>query len=337
MSKVILVDNSSIVHQSIFSWNAQKKRQIETKNETGFILPSSYSYFMSLISLLKRVGVNEDDTVILAGDGRNSWRKAFLKEYKGQRKDFRESHDLIDWNYHYSKINQTVTAINNSTNFHIIWLSGIFTFLDLLNTPEGQNFLTENDFDDLMLEFGLEADDIIATACETFQDKDCIVITKDADMEQLCVRPNVRFFSMNLKWKGGTGVYKPVENGYKILEKKIRLGDKSDNIIIPENDTEINQQIRKLIIDLIHLPEWVKNPINMILMNLPNKKINYSLLPYQNSLAKRFPQIYENDKIITYEDSVKRLERQTMRAKKKKEKLKNESNFRKLKKEKVKK
>ena len=81
MSRYILVDNSSIIHQSIFSWNAQKQRQVASNNEEGFILPSNYSYFMSLISLLKRVGVNKDDIVILAGDGRNSWRKAFDKNY----------------------------------------------------------------------------------------------------------------------------------------------------------------------------------------------------------------------------------------------------------------
>jgi hypothetical protein len=334
MSKVILVDNSSIIHQSIFSWNAQKKRQVENQlGEDSFILPSNYSYFMSLISLLKRVGVDKkNDIIILAGDGRNSWRKAFDKNYKAQREDFRKSHELIDWGFHYKGIQKTIKQIDESTNFHIVWLSGMYNYLDLLNTEEGEKYLDVEQIDNLETEFGLEADDIISVATKFFNDKDCVVITKDADMEQLCVRENVKFFSMNVKFRGGTGIYKQVDNGYKILEKKVRLGDVSDNIIVnKENDTERDKDIRKLIIDLINLPSWVEQPITEILLNLPKKECNFDLLPFPNSLGKRFHQIYANDKIITVEDSIKREERKQKKAKNKKIKLKKQMTMRKTK------
>jgi hypothetical protein len=329
MSKIICIDNSSIIHQAIFAWNAQKKRQLENKNaEDSFILPSNYSYFMSMISLLKRVGVYEDDIVILAGDGRNSWRKAFDKNYKAQREGFRKSHELIDWNYHYKNIQKTINAIDNATNFHIVWLSGSYNYLDLINFPEGEKFLNIDDIDDMSEEFGLEADDVAGVCCNFFRDKDIILVTKDADWEMLTIYPNVKFFSMNMKWNGGTGLYKHIENGYKILEKKIRLGDKSDNILIPEDDTEKDREIRKLIIDLINLPTWVQKPIKDIIENLPKKTCDFSLLPFPNSLALRFPQIYHNDKIITYEDSLKRVERKKNIIKKKKEKIKKELTMR---------
>jgi len=331
MGKIILVDNSSIVHQAIFSWNAQKQKQINgILDEDAFILSSNYSYFMSLISLLRRVGVEQEDTIILAGDGRNSWRKAFYKPYKEHRKDYRESHELIDWNYHYRLINKTIQQIEDSTDFHIVWLSGIYNYLDLLNTTEGEKFLDVEQIDNFEEEFGLEADDVLAVGAKVFKDKKCIIISKDTDLEQLCVNPNVKFFSMNTKWRGGTGVYKPVENGYKILDKKIRLGDKSDNIVVSENDTEKDSEIRKLIIDLINLPTWVEKPIREVLENLPQKKSDFSKLPFPNSLAKRFPQIYANDKIITYEDSVARLERKKKRAINKKKKMKKTKTMRKI-------
>lgn len=330
MPRYILVDNSSIIHQSIFSWNTQKKRQIENNNEEGFILPSNYSYFMSLISLLKRIGVNKDDVIILVGDGRNSWRKAFDKNYKAQREDYRKSHDLIDWGYHYKGIQKTISQIEDATDFHLIWLSGVYNYLDLLNTEEGEKFLDVEEIDDLSIEFGLEADDVIAVATKVFKDNECIIVSKDCDLEQLCVNPNVKIFSMNTKWKGGTGVYKIINNGYKILDKKIKSGDRSDNILIPENDTERDKEIRRLIIDLINLPEWVEKPIREVLENLPKKECNFDLLPFPRSLALRFPDIYKNDKVITYEDSIKRLERKKKSNKKKKLMKKKSSTMRKV-------
>jgi hypothetical protein len=184
---------------------------------------------------------------------------------------------------------------------------------------------------DLLEDYSYEADDVGAVCCKLFsKDYDVVLITKDCDWEMLCAYPNTKFFSMNLKYKGGTGVYKPVENAYKVLDGKIRKGDKSDNIIIPEIDTERDKEIRELIIDLIHLPSWVEAPIKQVLENLPKKECHFENLPFPNSLAKKFLDIYSPEKIITYEESVKRIESKKVRAKNRKKKAIKDSTMRKV-------
>jgi len=324
MSKCIIIDLGSLTHHAIFAWNSLKQKEVNNQlPENTWIPPSHYTFFQMLISLLKRVGVNKDDVVILAGDGRNSWRKFYYRNYKAQRQEFRESHELIDWSFHYRKIGEVIQAIDEATNFHIIWLSNLWNVADLLFAEEGQKFVNENEVDDESLAYSPEADDIASIASRYYKDKEIILVTKDADWEMLITDSRIKFFSMNTKWKGGTGVYKEVNNPYKILATKIEKGDISDNILPNKTDdnSEKAQQIRELIIDLIHLPKWVEEPIVEILKNLPKKEEDFSKLPFSNSLAKRFPDIYKKDKIITYEDS---MERKKVKAKNKKEKLKKE-------------
>lgn len=324
MSKIITIDLGSLTHQAIFGWNSLKQKEINGQlPDNAWIPPSHYTFFQMLISLLKRVGVSKEDTVILAGDGRNSWRKFFYPNYKKQRADFRESFKLIDWSKHYDKIGKVLKAIDEATNFHTIWLSNCWNVADILFSGEGQKFTDEDEIENVQLDYSPEADDVIAVCCKYFKDKEIVIISKDADLEQLCTSERVKFFSMNTKWKGGTGVYKEVKNAYKILAKKIEKGDVSDNILPGETDdnSEKASQIRELIIDLNNLPKWVELPIIEVLNNLPEKSEDFSKLPFQQSLAKRFPQIYSKDKIITYEDSMKRMERKKVRAKNKKKKV----------------
>jgi len=331
MSKVVVIDIGSLTFQSIFSAFSQQKLKNEGKlSEDAFVMPCSYLFFMSMVSLLKRIGLSKDDCVILAGDGKNSWRKAFDKNYKGQRQAIRDKFD-IDWATEYGKIQKVINQINEATDFHIVWISKLWNYLDLINTSEGEKFIDVEQIDNLSEEFSPEADDIAAICCQIFKDNDIVLVTKDVDWEMLGVNSNVKIFSMNVKYKGGTGVYKPVDNGYKILETKIRLGDESDNIIVDkENDTEKDKEVRRLIIDLINLPKWVTEPIENVLRNLPKKSSDFSKLPFPQSLAKRFPQIYSPNKIITYEECVKRIERKVVMAKNKKLKLKKEKTLRKL-------
>jgi hypothetical protein len=330
MSKIIVCDLGSLTFQAIFgSYSQQKLRNKGKISQESFIMPSNYLFFMSLISLLRRVGVSKEDSVLLVGDGKNSWRKIFDKNYKAQREDFRKKFE-INWQKEYSLISKTINDIDQSTDFHIIWLNSLFNGLDLINTPEGEKYLNVDEID-LLTEYSVEADDIAGVCCKVFKDKKIVLITKDLDWSTLCVNPNVKFFSMNTKYKGGTGVYKQIDNGYKVLEKKIRLGDVSDNILVDkENDTERDKEIRKLIIDLINLPEWVSRPIENVLRNLPQKICDFSKLPFQNSLAKRFPSIYSPEKIITYDECIKRLERKELIAKNKKLRLKKEKTLRKV-------
>ena len=330
MSKIITIDSSGLVHRAIFSWNVQNK--LKKQGKMKMVLPSSYNYFQMLIGILKRIGVEKDDTIIIAGDGRNSWRKAFYPEYKAQRKAFRESYEDIDWTYHYGIIGKVLDQLKESTNWNVVWLSKCFNYCDLYFTKEGDKFLTEEKIPDWDMEFGIEADDVMAYACQYFKDKEVVVVTGDADLEQLAVYSNTKIFTMNVKYKGGRGVYKVIPNGYKILEKKIRLGDVSDNILPGRTDegTENDAKIRELIIDLIHLPEFVTEPIKEAFESMKPNELDLNGLPFPKSLAKRFPQIYTEAHIITYEDCIKRAEKKKKQAsqKRKQKKLEKEESLR---------
>lgn len=325
MKRIILLDLGSLVHTAIFNWNALKQKQLSGKIKEGsFLPPSSYTFFNMIIGVLRRIGINKDDTIILAGDGRNSWRKAFYSAYKEHREEFRKSHELIDWPKHYHKINEVINTLQEATNWNLIWLSNCWNIADIVTTPEGYEFIDEETIEDWSKTYSTEADDIIACIPRFFPKIECIIVSKDADLDMLTVLPNVKIFSLNVKWKGGTGVYKNIDNGFKVLEKKIRTGDISDNIRprITDNNTEKDAKIRELIIDLINLPEWIVEYVKEATKDLQEQRLDFSKLPYQNSLAKRFPKIYEKDKVITYEDSIKRIERKKTKAKNKKAKLK---------------
>ncbi|MHA1789173.1 MAG: hypothetical protein ACTSXT_08095 [Candidatus Helarchaeota archaeon] len=312
-SKIIVIDCGVLTHKAIFSYGSVQKKIMEGKiPEKTFLPPVSYTFFQMLIGSLKRIGVDKEDIIILAQDKTNSWRKFFYSEYKAQRKDFRDSHEHIDWDKHYTNIDKLLNQIDEATNWHIVWLPNCWNGADLFLSKEGQKLLNEADvqknFDRM---YGIEADDIIAVASKYYFDREVIFISIDADLDQLSIRENTKFFTLTQKYRGGTGVYKIIDNGYKILAKKIEKGDISDNIIPGKTDknTENDVSRRELIIDLINLPSFVEEPIKEVLENLPQKEINLDKLPFQNSLAKRFLQIYEKDKILTYEDCVKRLKR----------------------------
>lgn len=190
-----------------------------------------------------------------------------------------------------------------------------------------------NYFANNLLVHNCEADDVLATACKVFKDKEVILATGDKDLYQLKYFPNVKIWSFNLKKiKGGTGGYAQIKSPLSIISDKVRLGDISDNIIVDKiADTELEQKRRQFIIDLLDLPDWIEQPIREKLENLPKKEIIKEKLPFQNSLAKRFWEIYKTEKIVTYEYCeqlmAKREEKRKKKAKekyqeKKKEKLK---------------
>lgn len=312
MSKVVILDGGYLTHSAVTQWGStQKKILAGILPKTFFNPPVGYTFFQKTLGLLKRVGVNKDDTIILALDKTKSWRKKFYPLYKIQRKGLRDDQEHIDWAFHYAQIDKVVEQIKESTDWHVMWFPWCWNTADLFFTEEGQKFLIEKDIEDWDKWWGLEADDIIAYATEYFQDKEVIIVATDADLQMLCAKPNVKFFSPLVKCKAGKGAYKIVDNGYKILADKIEKGDKSDNIIPGETDDNSPEALKKreLIIDLLNLPEFVKDKLKEEFDKLEPKQLIPENLPFQNSLAKKFFQIYEKDKVVTFEDSVKTAER----------------------------
>lgn len=293
MNKVILLDSSVFVHRSIFSWGSMIRLQREKKVNMGFIPPVGYTYFSMIISALKKIGVDKDDVIIMAQDGRDSWRKDYYAPYKAQRQEYRESHEEINWEEKYGEINAVIKQLKKANIFHWIQINKI------------------------------EADDVIAVACNYFSDKECIVVSIDKDLEQLTHYSNVKIYSLLAKYKTEKGAYKIIKNPLKIITDKAKKGDASDNILVDkETDTDEDYKLREFIINLIRLPEFVTKTVTPYLEDLYPLEVIEKELPYQNSLAKKFNQVYDKQFQITYDDCVLYQEKKIERVSKKKKKMK---------------
>jgi hypothetical protein len=78
MSKVVILDGGYLTHSAVTQWGStQKKILAGILPKTFFNPPVGYTFFQKTLGLLKRVGVDKDDTIILALDKTKSWRKKF--------------------------------------------------------------------------------------------------------------------------------------------------------------------------------------------------------------------------------------------------------------------
>jgi len=279
MPKIVAIDSSSLSFRAIFNY----EKMLMCGRSGQFILKPDYTYFSMLISCLKKIGLDKDDLVIIAQDA-HSWRKDYDANYKAQREGQRAEHRMIDWPKEFDRINKINEKISRSTPFH------------LLRIPHA------------------EADDILATCPIFFKDQEIVLVTGDKDIYQLAYYPNVKIFTYNVKIDGSRGGYIAIDDPLKIIEDKVRLGDKSDNILVDkENDTEQDRELRRFIVDLIHLPKFVADSIIVEFQNLLKDKVITSDLPFPDSLGLRWPQIYNKSGMITFESCVEKAERKHQR------------------------
>jgi hypothetical protein len=251
-----------------------------------------------MIAALKKIGVGEEDQVIIAVDSKyGSWRKDVEKEYKANRKKAREKFD-INWKDMYRRMNYLLRQIDESTPFHIV---------------RGRK---------------LEADDIIAYATEYFEDE-CVIVSYDTDFEQLLVRDNVKIFSTHPKAK--TCPYKildldrqkEVDKAFKSLAKKIEK-ETADNLVNPVL-TESDYDKRKMCVDLIHLPDFITVRIKKKFDRLePKEDYDEDDIPF-TSIRSRYPEIYSSKHIITYEECRRKKEKQKVTTQRKRRKSKDEA------------
>jgi 5'-3' exonuclease len=300
MNKVILIDSSGIFVPTVKVVNRIKQEKYNQKNTHGFVLPARVMYFNSLLSCLKKINLDKDDIVIIAGEG-HSWRKNIYSPYKAQRQELRDNDKFVDWKHEFEQFNDLHRQLELSTNWY---------------------FIRVND--------GLEADDVIAIASRYFKNNETIIITGDKDLHQLSYYENVKIFNINKKVFGSKGVYEKVINPLGIIESKIRLGDKGDNIIVYSTDDENDYLLRNTLVNLLELPEYIeKKGIEAIQEALSIKKeLNLDLLPKFKNCKEKFLEIYNPKHKITYEYCMNLLEK---RDKKKKEKLKEKRELDKLK------
>jgi hypothetical protein len=236
-------------------------------------VPPTFTCMSSIISALKKVGVNKGkDTVIIAVDSpKGNWRKNYDSSYKLGRKEAREKHD-IDWTQVFSEFNDLKERLKVGTDFQVV----------------------ECDL--------CEADDIISVGCRYFKDKDNIIISPDHDFFELAQFDNVKIFSPLKKYKGKKGAYVKVVNPYKELSKKIQ-NEASDGLIAPVL-TNTDYELRKKLVTLSVLPSDVEEPITKLLENLkPKENFDIRMLPFR-TIQERLPQIYETKEIVDYEKSI---------------------------------
>jgi 5'-3' exonuclease len=293
VSKVIAIDASVFSFRSAFNYELMMQK----RRGNDFVLSADHTYLSMIISCLKKVGVDENTKVFLCLDDK-SWRKSYYAPYKAQRKEAREKHKLIDWQKHFDSVKNINDRLNYATPFHV------------LQVP------------------GAEADDLISCICRQYKDDEVVICTIDSDLKQLCYLTNTHFFSYMMKVKGSKGGYVKVsqEEALNIIEKKVRLGDVSDNILVSPDDDENDIELRRTIINLLALPDFVEKPIFETLNNLPIKsqEIKWEYLPFQNSLAKRFQDIYDKKHTLSKEYCYALSEKRVVK-KKKKETLKRKS------------
>jgi hypothetical protein len=206
-----------------------------------------------MFAYLKRIGVTLDDRIIVACDYGN-WRRDIDPLYKQQRKALRESQEDSDfWQEMFREFNEFIPKIEQALPYEFYKI------------------------------YKREADDIASCATRYIDADEKILVSSDADWEMLCTIPNTKIFSPYTK------KYKIVNNPEAVLAQKIN-GDKSDNLLEkPKTEEEYNK--RKMIVNLLELPDWVEAPIKEAMFKAVPKKLNISKLPFR-TMQERLKKLY---------------------------------------------
>ena len=109
-------------------------------------------------------------------------------------------------------------------------------------------------------------------------------------------------------------------NAYHLLATKIQ-SEKADNLtsaIVTEQDFEV----RKMLVNLIELPEFIDKKIENVFENVKDKESNLEEIPFTNLREKIGGLWNDKDGIVTYEWCEKLEEKRKKRLDKKKLKLK---------------
>ena len=171
MGKIVAIDSSGLFFPTVFSWERQTLEKIQSKSD-NFIMPPHAVYFSSLLSCLKKIGVDKNTKIVVSLEGK-SWRKQIAGYYKAQRADDREKHKLIDWDKQFKKLNEVNNKLDKATDWHFI------------------------------REWNSECDDILAVCCRYFKDDEVVIVTGDKDLHQLayyCVTSDTEILTLH-GWK----------------------------------------------------------------------------------------------------------------------------------------
>ncbi len=297
--KIVLIDWSFILFQSIKSREGTIRRK-EKLIEAGklaeadkiLVLPETYLATASLMSVLKKIGIDDEvgDQVILLGDS-HSWRKEIETEYKGNR----------------VKISEEIWRMLNE--------------------------LTEKIVDNLPFFYlkiqDCECDDIISMAVRLWKDKECVVVSPDADFQQLLTFDNVKLFSNHshpsvkkCPWKIlDLDREKEKEKAYKSFIKKINK-ESTDNLITDvANEEQYDNRIK--CVKLTELPPDIEAKIIPELQKIENvEKDFFHPEVFSPGIQKKLEGLFSQDNILTYQSCRDYIERKLKKEQNKKLKLK---------------
>lgn len=260
-NKVIVLDWGIFIHKAIFAYPMNPS------------IPPTYNCLNMMISSMYRLGLEPDDIVIVAVDGRNSWRKDFETQYKGDRKEKRQASG-IDFDHWYEEFNKLHTRLDAGLDWHFIKVDR------------------------------LEADDVMAVCCRFYLDREVILVTHDADLQQCWIYPNVKIFSTMSKKQGG-GKFKLRPDNFDLTHfhaSKIHK-ETTDNMVAPVM-TDEEYFNRKMCVDLTVLPPWVENAVLDKLKLVGPKACDLNAIPFP-TLRPKFEEIYnDTSKVIKYEEQL---------------------------------
>lgn len=275
MAKIVILDYGIYSHKAGFSTVYNK-------------MPVKYTCLSMMIADLKKIGVSNDDIIIVACDGRNNWRKQYSLEYKSGRKQKLDDSGL-DWAKIWEELNDLLDDIEIDTSWHVVKCDR------------------------------LECDDIMAVASRYYKDREVILVTYDADMEQLWLYPNIKIWSQHKKAKRYK--IKPDNfNPYELIAKKIQK-EVADGLISPILSEE-DYKNRKMLVDLLELPEFVEQPILSELKKIDETKVGQGVGVFSQKTWELIQSIYEPHKIITYEQQIAKAKEKEEKIERKKNALK---------------
>jgi len=216
-------------------------------------LPPVYTYLRMAIGYLKQLKFSPEDLVVVAQDF-GSWRKEKDPMYKAQRQEARESKGSgMWWKQRYAEFNDLYDKLSKGSPWHLI------------------------------KSYKMESDDIGSVCCRYYKDSEVILCSSDRDWEMLTYFPNVKIFSPITK------KFKKDIDPMKVLLEKIQ-GDVSDNLIVKPK-SEKAWEIRKEIVNLQQLPQYVERQVWDELDKIHPKNLKLELIPFK-SVREEFKKLY---------------------------------------------
>ena len=200
--------------------------------------------YLVLLQLFKYIREFKPNKIYLVADKSSSWRREIYPAYKANRKPFRNSFPDIDWDEVFKEYNELLSSIQSFTPINVVQIEH------------------------------LEGDDIISYLCR-YTPGENIIVSKDKDLSQLLVLPNVKMVYPKKKME----VVEELEGD--IVLNKIKKGDASDNI---KGAKTLVEAIRnEILIDLLNLPPLIDSTIRTYLDSIvktENKEMFCKAYPY---------------------------------------------------------